>query len=268
MTRYSQPPQSSPGHAIEVVARPGVACPQRERLMEVIRQEMDHHLRAAGRGARGGVRLRIVLWECRADRWPGRVTLYVAGSIGSRPIDRRFTRHTRPRETFKFLAAIGALGAIGARLFAPWLFGRPKLVDMVDCCRECLADFRLTMDQMLGAAGPTSRRLWKGIGLAAWIIALSILALVAAWGVKTGHGTATSVGMGLFLGAGTYGVIKMAALVLMPQSFYRHDPRGQKVMALSGVRSIMAVRMMAGALLMILGGFTLFTLRVLLWGLP
>jgi hypothetical protein len=168
--------------------------------------------------------------------------------------------------SFSSSGNIGAARYIGA-------FGGSSEAMLESCLRDCIGNVCLLIDNTAGREPPPFARFWGRISLARWIAAavvlvvflgLSIALHPAKPGAKAGGEVFAMIFGTALAAAATIGIVSLGGLLMAPSDFLLNHPDGMKIMTRTGVKSPLALRIVATLLLFASCGAAGLSLLILL----
>jgi len=239
---------------IDVTVGPGINCADHDGLRNAVSEAIAEHVRAREGLVRNlGVKATIIECNCA----PGRASFAVDldGQINGKPVTRKVRAVRSPGKLRG--AGVGTALGLGAVVnvivvgLASGVFGAgDDAENLSQCFAECMAELCLTIDSSIGHQESTASKTWNAIALSRWIAAAAMLALVTMlFMMQRGYaGAAAAVIPGMLLATSIFWLVHVAGLAFMPTHFFLRDPRGKKAMALSGVKSVFALRIICAVL--------------------
>jgi hypothetical protein len=171
-----------------------------------------------------------------------RVKLSVSGAVNGNSVS--FSTHPE-------ITAARYVGAFGG--------SSEKMLEA--CLQDCIGTLCSVLDTTAGREPPAFARFWGRIRVARWIIALvvfvtflgSFMALHPAKpGDKDSGGSVfLMIFGGMFAAASTFGIISLGGLLVAPSDFLLRHPAGMRAMTRTGVKSPIALRIVAMLLLLV-----------------
>ncbi len=222
-------------------------------LSSLIRRTIAEHL--GKNGSATNCRLQITVERCVLNADVAELRLSLVGQINGRNV------HHKTKAVRRKLAAHGGgfIGAVGAvaitRLFSS-IAGLNTLDErMRQCLQEAVADQCLFIDSQLGRQKSNASQRWQVLQWVRWGAVAAVAVLVAAVAASKNPGKVHAGQLFVFSlmpAAAIFFCVHAVSLATIPASFLLHEPRGQKAMARSGVRSVAAMRAVATVLAVIL----------------
>lgn len=147
---------------------------------------------------------------------------------------------------------VGALAtlAVSAALQASLSPGKEPY--LMQCLSECVADLSLAIDKAIGQEDSGVSLLWQWIERLRWFAAIAGVVLItipSIWFMGP-RGVLSGLCSGVFIAPALFLIVHVVGLGLMPSRFFLHDPRGQRQMARSGVKSILLMRIICFVLVL------------------
>jgi hypothetical protein len=242
---------------IDVTTSPGICVADHEGLRNAVREAIAEHVRSR-EDLIQDFRVNVTVTECVCMTGRAAFAVTLGGQINGMPVTRK-VRAVRSPDALRSVGGGSTLGfgevvsrmvvGLAFAVFGTDAGGR----NLSQCFAECMAELALAIDASAGHQESLASRTWKRITLFRWIATAGMLAVVTAPCVMQrgvmGFGALLLPGM--LLGPSVFGLIHVAGLAVMPTDFFLRDPRGQKALARSGVRSIVLLRVICAVLAMV-----------------
>jgi hypothetical protein len=199
------------------------------------------------------------------------LTVKVAGTINAR----RFALRKRAyRQGSHYIGGgmVGALAAAAVEQAVRAAIGALSADKHVsDCAEEVCVKLLIAIDRHLGVPASELECRWQRWRIARWAGGLLVLAGLVSFNINRGWGqnpppfTArllTATFMMAIPTACLFAVAFFVCVLLMPAEFFANELQGRRVQAISGVKSLRALRILSVVLIV---GFTACTAGLLYW---
>ncbi|NUQ65265.1 MAG: hypothetical protein HUU20_22590 [Pirellulales bacterium] len=220
--------------SINIRVQSDVELPRRDEIFSAITSGLREHFSQTRAGTYRQVDITVSVVEWNWGSLDTAVAIAVFGRINGRAISQTFSDD---RST----GAFGKMGKLGESVLTPNAKREVSQVQQ-ECLENCLDKICVAMDRAAGLAAPVHSKIWSvisvGVPLVAGIAGVLAVFMTAEEGAK-GFGTAILVAGGVYL------MLYFPALAFMPTQFFRVDPRGRRVLARSGVKNLVAFRVLA-----------------------
>ena len=124
--------------------------------------------------------------------------------------------------------------------------------NLEDCIDDCMASIEIVLDQTLNISESQFSNRWKVIMWMRWCIPSAVVVLNLVIPIVQGKSLGLHVAAAAMYSLSLYMLVWSSGYLIMPATFFTNDPRGRLAMSRSGVKSILAMRILCVILILIL----------------